>query len=241
MRLLHLTWCIIVIACCACTPLRRGFEKNALVSPAQPPLTVQVDLPLMAAGRIAPFVYTDNSIQSPETLVGVYGTDAASPMAVTVLSEVPSRAWEWDILSYSMADGPITSTVSFGGMPFEGSLHIINGAKDAFSPLFADKGQWESLWWLAQRYACRSFFNQIKIILEYREPLPESLRGMKEVPVYNADVRAFQARAQKVFSVQPSYEGPEVSAVPFIRSLNGKALGPFLGSLSLRDPLIFDD
>lgn len=241
MRVLQLAWCIIVIACCACTPLRRGFEKEALVSPAQPPLTMRADLPLLAAGRIAPFVYTDNSLQSPETLVGVYGTNAFSPMAVTILSEVPNRAWEWDILSYSMADGPITSTVNFGGMTFEGSLHIVNGAKDAFSPLFMDKEEWGSLWWLAQRYACRVFFNQIKIILEYREPLPKSLQGMKEVPVYNTEVRAFQARAEKIFSVQPSYAGPDIPAVPFIRSLNGKALGAFLGSLSLRDPLIFDD
>ena len=44
---------------------------------------------------------TDQGYQFPETLVSVYGTDAASPVAIVALSFVPSNAWEWDPLSFS--------------------------------------------------------------------------------------------------------------------------------------------
>ena len=96
-----LLWCM-VVAISACTPFYRGFEGSTLVSPARPDVSVSVvDMPMLAHGQIAPFLNTDQGYQFPETLVSVYGTDAASPVAIVALSFVPSNAWEWDPLSFS--------------------------------------------------------------------------------------------------------------------------------------------
>ncbi|WP_279085667.1 DUF4851 domain-containing protein, partial [Bilophila wadsworthia] len=88
-----LLWCM-VVAISACTPFYRGFEGSTLVSPARPDVSVSVvDMPMLAHGQIAPFLNTDQGYQFPETLVSVYGTDAASPVAIVALSFVPSNAW----------------------------------------------------------------------------------------------------------------------------------------------------
>lgn len=230
----------------ACTPLRRGFEGTTLISPAQPPLSVNVDMPLLASGQIEPYLYTDRGFQFPETLVAVYGTNAASPMAISVLSVTPNNLWTWDPLSFSTPDRPISSTVAFGGENFDGSLHIINGEKDPFAQLFAaDESARAKLNWIAQRYACRQQFDHVKIILEYREPLSETLAaaigGLQDVPVYNQEVQAFQARAAKVFGVQFAYAGPTVARAPYIKSLNARTLGTFLGSMSAKELPIDND
>ena len=94
------------------------------------------------------------------------------------------------------------SYTHLGGESFYGSVRIVNGAKDPFAPLFAPEDQWASLDWLVQRFACLNDFRRSKLILEYREPLPASLKGVSEVPVYNEAVQAFRERAAKVFHVQ---------------------------------------
>ena len=198
-----LLWCM-VVAISACTPFYRGFEGSTLVSPARPDVSVSVvDMPMLAHGQIAPFLNTDQGYQFPETLVSVYGTDAASPVAIVALSFVPSNAWEWDPLSFSGPMAQQNMGTVFGGESFYGSVRIVNGAKDPFAPLFAPEDQWASLDWLVQRFACLNDFRRSKLILEYREPLPASLKGVSEVPVYNEAVQAFRERAAKVFHVAP--------------------------------------
>lgn len=172
-----LLWCM-VVAISACTPFYRGFEGSTLVSPARPDVSVSVvDMPMLAHGQIAPFLNTDQGYQFPETLVSVYGTDAASPVAIVALSFVPSNAWEWDPLSFSGPMAQQNMGTVFGGESFYGSVRIVNGAKDPFAPLFAPEDQWASLDWLVQRFACLNDFRRSKLILEYREPLPRRSRA----------------------------------------------------------------
>lgn len=247
MNVIRLLLCsVVLLMVFACTPLRRGFEGATLISPAQPPLSVSVAMPLLTSGQIEPFLYTDRGFQFPETLVAVYGTNAASPMAISVLSVTPNNLWTWDPLTFSTPDRPVSSSVAFGGESFDGSLHIINGARDPFAPLFtADETAQAKLNWIAQRYACRMQFDHVKIILEYREPLSETLAAAigssPEVPVYNPEVQAFQARAAKAFGVQFVYAGPTVAQPPYLKSLNARALGAFLGSMSVKELPINND
>ena len=65
----------------------------------------------------------------------------------------------------------------FGGESFYGNIRIVNGAKDPFASLFVPEEQWASIDWLVQRFACLNDFKRAKLILEYREPLPASLKG----------------------------------------------------------------
>ena len=208
-----LLWCM-VVAISACTPFYRGFEGSTLVSPARPDVSVSVvDMPMLAHGQIAPFLNTDQGYQFPETLVSVYGTDAASPVAIVALSFVPSNAWEWDPLSFSGPMAQQNMGTVFGGESFYGSVRIVNGAKDPFAPLFAPEDQWASLDWLVQRFACLNDFRRSKLILEYREP------------------------AAKVFHVQYGEAPMPKDEAPYIKTLNARYMGNFLGSMSVKEPL----
>ena len=205
-----LLWCM-VVAISACTPFYRGFEGSTLVSPARPDVSVSVvDMPMLAHGQIAPFLNTDQGYQFPETLVSVYGTDAASPVAIVALSFVPSNAWEWDPLSFSGPMAQQNMGTVFGG---------------------------ESFYGLVQRFACLNDFRRSKLILEYREPLPASLKGVSEVPVYNEAVQAFRERAAKVFHVQYGEAPMPKDEAPYIKTLNARYMGNFLGSMSVKEPL----
>lgn len=232
-----LLWCM-VVAVSACTPFYRGFEGSTLVSPARPDVSVSVaDMPMLAHGQIAPFLSTDQGYQFPETFVSVYGTDVASPVAVVALSFVPNNAWEWDPLTFS---GPLAERnmgAVFGGESFYGNIRIVNGAKDPFASLFVPEEQWASIDWLVQRFACLNDFKRAKLILEYREPLPASLKGVSEVPVYNEAVQAFRERAAKVFHVQYGGAPLPKEAAPYIKTLNARSMGSFLGSMSMKEPL----
>ncbi len=232
--------CLVALAV-ACTPLHRGFEGATLVSPARPDVALVAEgLPILAQGRLTPFLQTDNGYQFPETYLAVYGKDSRSPLAIVMLALVPSNIWEWDPLSFS---GPLavqTAGAAFGGRSFYGNIRIVNGAQDPFSPLVAQEDQWASVNWLAQRFAVLEDFNKAKIILEYREPLPASLEGAASVPLYNEDVQAFQARAAKAFSARFGGKLPAAAAAPYLDTLNTKYLGQFVGSMAVKDYLFLD-
>mgnify|MGYP000889380106 FL=1 len=125
----------------------------------------------------------------------------------------------------------------FGGESFYGNIRIVNGAKDPFASLFVPEEQWASIDWLVQRFACLNDFKRAKLILEYREPLPASLKGVSEVPVYNEAVQAFRERAAKVFHVQYGGAPLPKDAAPYIKTLNARSMGSFLGSMSMKEPL----
>ena len=228
--------CALMLLLAACSPLRRGFDGNALVSPARPDVTMEaVGLPMLANGQIYPFMNTNQGFQFPDTLLSVYGTNAAAPMAIVVLSCVPNAGWNWDPLSFSGPQGAETPGVVFGDQEFFGTVRIVNGKSDPFSPLVTQDAA--SLNWLAQRFAALEDFRQAKLILEYREPLPESLVGATSVPLYDPAVIAFRERAAKAFTVR--FGGaPSVGKAPYIKTLNARYLGAFLGSMAPKDVFI---
>lgn len=230
----------LVCALGACAPLQRGFEGSALISSAKPEVMLSAPgLPVLTEGKTEPFLYTDRGYQFPPTVLGVYGTDAKSPMAITVLSVVPDELWEWDSAEFSGPHGAKTEGAMLGGQAFYGTVRVVNGQKDPFSPLFAEnEEQFASLNWMAQRFVLLENFRSAKIILEYREPLPESLAGVTELMPFNEQVRAFTERAAKAFQVQfgsSEVTLPKPAEAPYLNSLNGKYLGSFLGSMSPKE------
>ena len=233
-RLCLLSCAVALLA--ACAPFYRGFEGSSVVSPARPDVTIGAkELPLLSQGQISPFLNTDQGYQFPEVFVSVYGTDAASPMAIVTLAGVPNNAWEWDPLTFSGPLAQQTLGATFGEQSFYGNVRIVNGAEDAFSPLFADKEQWASLRWLAQRFAVLEDFSRAKIILEYREPLPASLASSAgQLPVYSDQMQAFRERASKAFEVRFGGAASPDAAAPYIKTLNARYMGTFLGSMSLK-------
>lgn len=223
----------------ACGSLMRGFSGETLISDAQPALSVSVEMPLLTLGQTTPYLYTMYGYQFPMTYVAVYGTDSQSPMAISILSIAPNN-WEWDPLSFSMPDSPVTSYVAFGGESFDGSIHIINGEKDPFTILVMSREKVSSMYWMAQRYAYRAFFNQVKIIFEYREPLPSQFLGNTKIPMESREIYEFQQRAAATFHVDFSYSGSSKPEAPYLKGINTKVLGNYLGSMSVVEPIFLD-
>ena len=233
----------VLVLCTACTPLMRGVENGKLVSGAQPPLTVSCSLPLKDAGAADPFVLTDMGFQTPETWIAVYGAeDVSSPLAITAFSVAPDRM-QWDFASFSPVDGPVNGEAMFGGRAFSSSLRIVDAKNDPFAPLVgaAGTGTDDERRWLAQRYTALTFFRKSKVIMEYREPLPEWLADASQLPVYDPRLEAFSRRAQDVFKVEFVYAGPPIRRSASIQGLNQRYLGRFLGSLSPIEYLFMDN
>lgn len=223
----------------ACASLFRGFNGETLVSDAQPALSINVKMPMLTAGQMTPYLYTDYGYQFPVTLIAVYGIDEHSPMAISTLSLAPNN-WQWDPLSFNIVDSPVTSYESFGGHTFEGSIHIINGKKDPFTILVASEERLTSIYWLVQRYSYRAFFNKAKIILEYREPLPSNFSENTQISTVNPEIQKFKQRAIEAFEVSFDYKGTEKPIAPFIKGINARMVGNYLGSMSIIEPRMFE-
>ena len=238
MKKVSLIFCVCLCWLCACTPMRRGFDGNKLVSPSRPEVTLAVpSLPVLAEGQANPFLYTDHGFQFPETFVGVYGSKADAPMAITVLSFTPGPLWEWDRSDFSTPAGTETTGATFGEQGFEGKIRLVNGASDPFTPLIAAPGQEASINWIAQRFVLRAYFNQSKIILEYREPATASMVESKTVSLYDPNVQAFIARASKAFTVTFGVPAALPQEAPYLKTINGRFLGNFLGTMTLTEPM----
>ena len=228
---------VLVCFLCACTPLYRGFEGGTMLSPSRPQVAISVpDLPVLAEGQISPYVYTDRGFQFPETFLGVYGTKADAPLVITAMSFVPSERWEWDTADFSTPLAQKTDGALFGGQAFAGNIRFVHEAQeDPFAPLVATPEQVTRLHWLAQRFVLRTYFNQCKIILEYREPIPASLAGNETVPLYSPEVQAFIERARQAFQVSFDTKVQLSAQAPYLKSLNARYLGSFLGTMFMKE------
>lgn len=225
----------------ACTPLMRGFQQGELVSDSAPPITIQSTLPLLAKGQCSPFVQVDMNFANPETWLAVYGGETpTSPLAVAAYSVAPSRL-QWDFAGVELVDSPVVGEVAFGGQAFNSIFRVLNGNRDPFAPLVtADAAAANAQVWMVQRFVTLEDFRKTKIILEYRELLPESLADMASTPgilLLRPEVRAFMQRAHAAFSVQFAYEGPAIERAPYLGDrFNQRYLGDFLGGLSPVSP-----
>ncbi len=243
-----------IAACClfllGCSSLVRGFSENGFVSNGYPPVTISCTLPLITYGQNSPLIMTDVGYRSPQAWLAVYGNakDPSAPMAIIAYGETPS-GFQWDPAGSSYPDMPVTSQALFGGQEFSGTVRIVSAQKDPFAPLFyppevlKEKGR--SILWLAQRYCCESLnFWETKIVLEYREPLPDWVTpGIDpSLMIGTPKMTAFIKRAQEAFIL--AFAEPQFSSAraPYLHGgLQGRYIGPFLGSMSPRDLLLRDD
>ena len=241
---------LVIAICCtltmACAPLSRGFVQGELLSSAYPPVTISSSLPVMVEGKCSPFMLVDSSYQFPETWIAVYGERSLNaPMAIAVYS-VATTATEWRDADKLPPDGPVISSVDFGGSAFAGSIRLVSADTDPFAPLLLSpeeiKEKGSEIKWLAQRFSLASAnFWETKIILEYREPAPEWL-GSLELSAYmtTPEMRAFMDRAAKAFSVSFSCDEPRIPRAPYLpkEAINQRYLGKFLGELVMKPEMM---
>lgn len=185
---------------------QRGMLGSAYVSTTRPAISVEAkNMPLLTAGQGSTNLTWSGMMGGLPIRVwlAVYGTGDISPMAVVAQAEVP-QGWYWDSIMrrpFSVDEG----VEVFDGVGYQACTYIVDSSHDPFGALVAGKtttGQ--PVRWLARGFAARYNFNDDKIIMEYREPLPAGIESLSVLPLGTADtLRAFEQRARETFSVGP--------------------------------------
>ncbi|MDY3809024.1 DUF4851 domain-containing protein [Desulfovibrio porci] len=205
MRLFGIAALMLMMVGCSAAQ-QRGMVGSAYVSTARPAIAVEAkNMPLLTAGRGSANL-TRSSMAGGLPIrvwLAVYGAGDISPMAVVAQAEVP-QGWYWDGIMrrpFSVDDG----VEVFDGVGYQACTYIVDSSRDPFGALVAGKTpEGRPVRWLARGFAARYNFNDDKIIMEYREPLPAGIESLSALPLGAADtLKDFEQRARETFSVGP--------------------------------------
>lgn len=217
--------------------LQRGMLGDAYVSTARPSITVAVKgMPVMTSGRGIANLFWSGMMGglSIELWMAVYGSGGLAPLAIVAQAQTP-QGWHWDGIMtrpFSVDQGEEV----FDGVSYQACTFLIdNPAEDAFGELVtAVKPDGQPQKWMARAFAARYNFNDDKIIMEYREPLPEGVENLTALPLgYGGLLAEFAQRAREAFSVSAGPANPRGVRDNFLRGVRLQYLGEkFLGTAS---------
>ena len=193
----------IILAGCV-GALQRGILDNAYISTARPAISVSVpQMPLLLASQGLPNLdWTGVAGGLPLHLwTAVYGEGGLAPMAIVMQAQTPD-GWYWNA-DFALPFSIEQTTAFFNGVTYYGYTHLVNPENDPFANLYTGvQANGEPQLWIARTYAARFNFNNDKIILEYREPLPAGMDSLSEIPYGHAEFLAgFTERAKSSFQV----------------------------------------
>lgn len=224
-----------ILTLAACAPLQRGVSGDALVSGAKPPVSITAPtMTPVVAGIATPQLYTELGFKAPRIFYRLYAP-AGGPsqaQAVGMIAEVP-EGWQWSLDLSVGLHSVDKGNAAFGGRDFEAATYIVEAADDAFAALPQNAGKAPERW-LARRFTRLEEFRKIKIVLEYREPLPAAFAG--GLPTGGSgyeQLSAFAERAQGVFAVT---FGPTSTQVDDLRTAEGVSQRGFVGLAGRMEP-----
>lgn len=227
----------------ACAGQQRGMNGTSLASSSRPAVEVSViNLPLRTSGFAIASVTTGDSLGgvAVETWLAVYGgTNLQQPLAIVALAEAPAlHYWDSDLYQLFSIDH---SAVSYDGQGFYASTFIVNSDRDPFAQLLPENEAAQQKF-LARRFAQRSNFNNTKLTMEYREPLPADIGQLVDLALYDRGyLDAFEQRAYKAFMVQKFTPPAAPLAEGYLKNVQTRFLNTnFLGTLSRVEPVSND-
>lgn len=244
-----LTSCValLLFVLAGCTAAQqRGMAGNTYVSTSRPAFSATAkQLPLLAAGFGRASLSEAGVLGglNVDAWIAVYGKgDGNGPLAIVAQGEL-DEPWNWNNALYhpfAIHEG----ADMLNGLGVETCTYMVSESRDAFLPFMQpqaasakkDEGK-PARRWIARVFACRTDFNRGKIILEYREPLPEGLTSLTSVPYGMSDViPAFEERARQAFEVNMSPEKPAEIRQEYLAGLSWQYLDErFWGTVFLND------
>lgn len=216
--------------------LQRGMLGNEYISTARPSIAIQAkNMPLLASGQgMANLMWSDMLGGLPiHVWLAVYGEGGLAPLAIAAQAQVPD-GWYWDSIMrrpFSVDD----NTEVFNGVTYQACTFIVNPAKDAFGGLITGvRPDGAPQLWIARAFAARFNFNDDKIILEYREPLPAEIASLTSLPYGQGDfLAAFEQRARDAFAVSAGPANPSGVNTGYAQGILWQYMGTnFLGTAS---------
>lgn len=246
MKFLTSCLALVLFVLAGCTAAQqRGMQGDTYVSTSRPAFSAKArDLPLLAAGSGQATLMEAGVIGglNADAWIAVYGkSDGKGPLAIVALGEL-DPPWYWSgALSHPFAIHEGADMIN--GLGVETCTYMVSEQRDAFLPLMdpqaaavADKGEKPARRWISRVFACRTNFNQGKIILEYREPLPEAIQSLTSIPYGQSDfIPAFEERARKAFDINLSVKPGEIRS-GYLNGINWQYLDEkFWGTVFLND------
>lgn len=235
-RLLITLLALFTLAGCG-EALQRGMMGQAYVSTARPSITLEAKgMPLMTSGRAIANLFWSGMMGglSIDVWMAVYGEGGLAPLAIVAQAQTP-QGWHWD----GIMDRPFSVDQGeeiFNGVAYQACTFLIsNPAEDAFGELVTGvqpDGQPQQ--WMVRAYAARYNFNDDKIILEYREPLPQGVEDLTSLPLGQGNLLAeFAQRARNTFIVANGPTDPRDVRSGYLEGVRVQYLGEkFLGTAS---------
>lgn len=236
----------IVALATGCASLQRGTAGDGLTSTSQPDVFISTpDLTVVTSGAANPNLYTSvgyRPVQMWYQLSAPQGK-ANNAQAISIIAKTPQN-WEWELdLSASIND-VAQGTADLDGYTFTVSTYILDADKNAFTTFVEEKNGSSPEKWLARRFTRLDYFRTIKVVMDYREPLPAIFENgfdlMNDEQV--KELNAFAARAEKIFDVQYDVKhGMEVHTQYGVAGVTTRDFEHMLGMMAPKDPFPYEN
>ncbi|MBQ9407072.1 MAG: DUF4851 domain-containing protein [Desulfovibrio sp.] len=228
-----------LVACLAGT--QRGIQGNAYVSTARPAIVMQAkNLPMLTGGEGSCNLAWAGGLSGVPVRVwlAVYGSGKfADALAIVAQADV-IHGWYWD----DDFDRPFSvdnEDEIMGTVKFHASTYIVESGHDPFSGIVGISESSSPVRWIVRSYAARCNFNESKIILQYREPLPEHLAASQPLMGQTDWMRAFAQRARNAFTLETTSENRLGIVRCYADTVRWRYMDQrFLGTISRYDPLV---
>lgn len=216
--------------------LQRGLMGQAYISTARPSITLEAKgMPLLTGGRGIASLEWSGMLGglNIDVWLAVYGEGGLSPLAIAAQAQCPS-GWYWDGIMarpFSVDQGEET----FNGVSYQAWTYVVNPAEDPFGGLVTGvKPDGSPQLWMVRAFAARYNFNNDKIILQYREPLPDGVTSLSALPLgQGALLMEFNQRAREAFQVAAGPKNPSGVTDPYANNVAWQYMGQgFLGTAS---------
>ncbi len=223
--------CALSLCLCACTGVQqRGMAGSTYVSTSRPAfsMTVADNLPLIEGGQGTARLDEIPGGIPVDTWMALYGDLRQGPVAVITHAELPGEYWYWNNEMPGSQSADVGTEV-IGDKAYDAWTHIVN---DKRNPLAADDADGR---WLVRTLTRRDNFDNDKIILEYRERLPEGIQTLTNLPVGSDTLlQSFAERARKAFVPGNAATGAVIVSGP-VKQVRWRYVdGNFLGAVSRR-------
>uniref|UniRef100_B8DP73 Lipoprotein n=1 Tax=Nitratidesulfovibrio vulgaris (strain DSM 19637 / Miyazaki F) TaxID=883 RepID=B8DP73_NITV9 len=219
--LLFLPLLLLALLVSACAPLTRGVSGKDVVSSSRPPVVVRpaAGFDLLGSGAASPVLDTELGLRHADVGWAFYADVARERQLAVVLSETPD-GWQWELDVSSPWHEVRRDVYATGPARFAGATFLMPASADPFALMLpappaqhADEGQWR---WLVRRYTQLFDFRAVKLVVEYREPIPAGVgeqladaldAGQQPAGRAAALLGEFEARSRAAFSVLAYPEG----------------------------------
>lgn len=226
---LFLSLVLLAFLAAACAPLTRGLSGDAVVSSSRPPLLVRpaAGFDLLGSGAASPMLDTELGLRHADVGWAFYADATRERQLAVLLSEAPD-GWQWELDVSSPWREVRRDVYASGPARFAGATFLMPASADPFATMLpapptlqADEGEWR---WLVRRYTQLSDFRAVKLVVEYREPIPAGVgeqladaldAGQQPSGRAAALLGEFEARSREAFSVV-TYPDGGVTAENFV-------------------------